>query len=259
MNKTFADLPPLAPSDTDVVPFQQDITDITARTTWAGVFGLFLGGSNTFTVGPQAVAIDNAAHEGIIVQVAAAQTAAPLVILDSSGTPQVQVAAALDRLVFNPTATNDRSFVKGTFATVALGGGAAFGNFLEAAVDGVSINSGVLQSQTDGGTLTIRCRTAGGLDLDGGPLKLHGADGGSGGSGDHDGGGALLYGGAKHGSGDDGDVFLLWDGTAGRGKLRVGNTIASATGPVGTIVAKLPLYDETGTIVGYLPLYDAIT
>jgi hypothetical protein len=259
MNKTFADLPPLTPADADVVPAQQDITGTTYRTTWADVFLLLLSGSNTFTVGPQAVVSDDAAHACLILQVAAAASAAPFQVFDSSGTPQVQIAAALDRIVFNPSATNDRSFVKGTFATVALGGGAAFGNFLEAAVDGVSINSGVLQSQTDGGALTVRCRTAGGLDLDGGALSLHGADAGSGGSGDHDGGGAMLYGGAKHGAGDDGDVFLLWTGSTGRGKLRIGNSIASATGPVGSVVAKLPLYDETGSLVGYLPLYDAIT
>jgi hypothetical protein len=259
MNKTFADLPPLTPADSDVVPAQQDITDVTYRTTWADVFALLMSGSNTFTVGPQAVLIDAAGHEGLIIQVAAAQTARPLVIFDNSGVEQFAVAPALDRIIFNGLATNDRTFVKGTFATVALGGGSGFTNFLEAAVDGVSINSGVLQSQTDGATLTLRCRSAGGLDLDGSPLVLHGADAGSGGSGDHDGGGALLFGGAKHGAGDDGDVFLLWSGSAGRGKLRIGNTIASATGPVGSIVAKLPLYDETGTLVGYLPLYDAIT
>jgi len=259
MNTTFSGLPPLTPADADVVPFDQDGTGTTARTTFGGVFALLMSGSNTFTVGPQAIAIDDAAHEGLIVQVAVSQTAKPLVIFDSSGVEQVAVAAALDRIVFNGTATNDRTFIKGTFATVALGGGAAFGNFLEAAVDGVSINSGVLQSQTDGGALVVRCRTAGGLDLDGSPLSLHGADGGSGGSGDHDGGGVLVYGGAKHGSGDDGDVFLLWSGSAGRGKLRVGNTIASASGPVGSVVAKLPVYDETGSLVGYLPLYDSIT
>jgi hypothetical protein len=259
MNTTITDLPTETPLDADWLCFDVFTTGQTSKTSFADAFGLFLGGSNTFTVGPQVVIIDNAAHAGLVVMAAVSQAGFPLALLDSSGVAQIAAAAALDRIVFNPTATNDRSFVKGTFATVALGGGAGFGNFLEAAVDGLSVNSGVVQSQTDGGALTVRCRTAGGLDLDGSALTLRGANGGSGGSGNHNGGAVNVAGGALHGAGADGDVILCWDGAAGRGKLCVGNGIVSATGPVGTVVAKLAICDETGAVVGFLPLYDAIT
>jgi len=33
----------------------------------------------------------------------------------------------------------------------------------------------------------------------------------------------------------------------------------SASGPVGTIVAKLPIHDAAGDLLGYLPVYDGIT
>jgi hypothetical protein len=33
----------------------------------------------------------------------------------------------------------------------------------------------------------------------------------------------------------------------------------SATGPVGTVVGKLPIKDATGTLLGYLPIYSSIT
>jgi hypothetical protein len=34
---------------------------------------------------------------------------------------------------------------------------------------------------------------------------------------------------------------------------------ASASGPVGTVVAKLAVRDGSGTVIGYLPIYDSIT
>lgn len=34
---------------------------------------------------------------------------------------------------------------------------------------------------------------------------------------------------------------------------------ASATGPVGTVVGKLPIYNEGGSLLGYLPIYNSIT
>jgi hypothetical protein len=40
-------------------------------------------------------------------------------------------------------------------------------------------------------------------------------------------------------------------------KIRVGNA-ATAAGPVGTIVKKIPVYDTSGTLLGYWPVYDAI-
>lgn len=33
----------------------------------------------------------------------------------------------------------------------------------------------------------------------------------------------------------------------------------SASGPVGTVVGKLPIYDGSGTLLGYLPIYGSIT
>lgn len=42
------------------------------------------------------------------------------------------------------------------------------------------------------------------------------------------------------------------------GQIRTNQT-ASATGPVGSIVAKLPIYNASGTLVGYVPLYNSIT
>lgn len=34
---------------------------------------------------------------------------------------------------------------------------------------------------------------------------------------------------------------------------------ASASGPVGTVVKKIPIYDNSATLLGYVPVYDAIT
>jgi hypothetical protein len=35
--------------------------------------------------------------------------------------------------------------------------------------------------------------------------------------------------------------------------------IASASGPVGTVIGKAPYYNLAGTLVGYIPIYDSIT
>lgn len=56
------------------------------RTAIAGAFAL-LAGSNTFTVGPQVVVIDDDAHQGVRVKChSATQSASPLVVTDSTGT-----------------------------------------------------------------------------------------------------------------------------------------------------------------------------
>lgn len=34
---------------------------------------------------------------------------------------------------------------------------------------------------------------------------------------------------------------------------------AVATGPVGTIIGKVPIHDSSGTLIGYFPVYDTIT
>jgi hypothetical protein len=259
MTTTFSGLPPLSPVDADIVPADKAIGGTTYRTTWADVFALLLAGSNTATVSPQAVAIDDAAHVGLIVQLAAAQAARAFQILDSAGGELLAFTASNNRIVFDGQSGSDSTYIGGIFGTLQFGGGSTNAQYFEAGKDQIRVNSGVIESQTDGGPMTLRARTAGGTNADGSPLTLRGADGGSGGGGNHNGGDVHLAGGALHGSGVDGNTVLLWDGAAGRGKLCVGNTIASASGPVGTVVAKLPVYDETGALVGYLPLYDAIT
>ncbi len=39
----------------------------------------------------------------------------------------------------------------------------------------------------------------------------------------------------------------------------LGAPVVAATGPVGSIVSKLPFYNEWGALVGYIPVYDTIT
>jgi hypothetical protein len=57
-------------------------------------------------------------------------------------------------------------------------------------------------------------------------------------------------------------VALIADDNLGqvsvRGKFGT-NQNASASGPVGTVVAKLPIHNLAGTLVGYIPIYDSIT
>ena len=43
-----------------------------------------------------------------------------------------------------------------------------------------------------------------------------------------------------------------------RGKFGTNQNV-SASGPVGTVVAKLPIYNLAGTLVGYIPIYNSIT
>jgi hypothetical protein len=37
------------------------------------------------------------------------------------------------------------------------------------------------------------------------------------------------------------------------------NNSASASGPVGNVVKKIEIFNQSGTSLGYIPVYDAIT
>lgn len=50
------------------------------------------------------------------------------------------------------------------------------------------------------------------------------------------------------------------DGVVAFSNIDIGTTqVVSASGPVGTVVGKLPIKDAGGTLLGYLPIYNAIT
>lgn len=46
-------------------------------------------------------------------------------------------------------------------------------------------------------------------------------------------------------------------GVAADGKLKTNQTSAGET--LGSIIAKMPIYDDSGDLVGYIPIYDGST
>jgi hypothetical protein len=258
-NKTFADLPVAEPLDVDVVPFQRTGDLQTSQTTWGDVFSLLLSAVNTVTAAPFTIEIDDPSHVGFIVQCAASQSAKALQVLDGSGGEQLGFTVADSKLTLGAAVAGWAGWVQSYFGEVHLGGGQSSEQYLEVTAVGLRVTSNVIENSHPGEDIRLRARDPKTNGLAGGNLFLSGANGGTGGSGNWPGGHSFVTGGIAGGSGVDGDVILLTDGTTPRGRLRLGNGLVSATGPVGNVVGKFPVYDAAGTFVGFLPLYDSIT
>ena len=52
---------------------------------------------------------------------------------------------------------------------------------------------------------------------------------------------------------------LSSQGTVFANTFRIGSSVTTATGPVGTVVRKIQVFDSTGTSLGFIPIYNSIT